>query len=758
MSLSSPEARRRLEAAFEDLRAGRIGQAREAAAKLLAAHPDHPGVCNLLALLALDEGAPQRAVEHLEHALRIDPNEPIYHCNLGQARRELNQLDEAIGSLRRALALKPDYLTAAINLGSAHFAAKDYAAALAAFESALKLAPDDALAKAYRADALRELGQIRSAVRAYEDALQSAPDLPHAVGNLGLTLLGTGQPERALELARRAVELEPLAGKAWMNLGTVLRVLGRLAEAMEAYAQASARTPESAELCTLIGGVWQEMDDLVQAEAWYEKALEREPERLETRCALASTICDAGDTTAAVDEFRAILAAHPDCFEAHLGLGDALWGEGDAEGAVAAMRAAVALRPENAGALAGLANIQASAGAVGEANASNRAALAVNPRCVPALSNLALNLRGKLPEPDARAMTELLKAEWPRQGTRASLHFGLAHYHDGRRDFVRAGEHAAAANALHTEFKRERGWRYEPEEYERHIDQMIAAFGPDFFQRTQGMGHDSDAPVFIVGMPRSGTTLTEQILASHPRAFGAGERNFASRAFHSLPALMGRATDVFDCLAEAGATEIRALADWHLGQLSGLVKKAVAETRGVDRIIDKMPDNYSLLGWIAAVFPNARIIHCRRDVRDVAVSCWMTPFKELRWAFDLRHIGHRIVQYERIMEHWRRVLPVPMLEIDYEETVADQAAQTRRLLDFVGLPWDEACLAFHRTERLVRTASVTQVRQPIYKGSLERWRNYEAALAPLLDCLGKRPLASEPPPACGRAPAKAPSR
>ncbi|MDR3406563.1 MAG: tetratricopeptide repeat protein [Chthoniobacter sp.] len=729
------DPRHRLEAAFEDLRAGRFQQAQQAADKLLAAYPDHPGVRNLLALVALDQGAPQRAAQHLEHAVRLDPREPIYHCNLGQARRELSQFDKAIESLRQALALKPNYLTAAMNLGSAHFAAKDYPAAVEAFESALKLAPADPLLKAYRADALRELGQIRAAIREYEEALRIDPNLAHAIGNLGLTLLGTGQSERALELARRAVELDPAAGTAWMNFGTVLRVLGRLEEAMEAYAQAHERLPDSAELCTQIGGVWQEMEDFVQAESWYSKALEAEPGRLETRCALASTVGTAGDSATAVEEFRQILVEHPDCFEAHLGLGDALWTEGDAAGAVAALRAAVALRPENAGALASLANIQASAGDVEEANASNRAALAINPRCVPALSNLALNLRGKLPEADATTMEQLLQADWPRQGPRATLHFGLAHYRDGRKDYPRAAEHTVAANTLHTEFKRERGWNYQPEEYERYIGRLIDAFRPDFFQRVQGLGRESETPVFIVGMPRSGTTLTEQILASHPRAFGAGERNFASRAFHSLPALVGRAAEAPECLVNAGAGEIRALADWHLEQLRIVLEKAGSEAGSVDRIVDKMPDNYSLVGWIVTMFPNAKIIHCRRDVRDVAVSCWMTPFKELRWAFDLRHIGLRILQYQRIMEHWRKVLPVPMLEIDYEETVADQAGQTRRLLDFVGLPWDDACLAFHKTERLVRTASVTQVRQPIYQRSLERWRHYESALSPLLEIL-----------------------
>ncbi|EDY17806.1 sulfotransferase [Chthoniobacter flavus Ellin428] len=735
MTHPTPDPRQRLEAAFEDLRAGRTKEAQQAADGLRRTFPDHAGVRNLLALIALDQQAPQRAAQHLEHAIRLDPREPIYHCNLGEARRALQEMDKAIESFRQALALKPDYLTAALNLGSAYFATKNYAAALAAFDRAIEISPANALAPAYRADALRELGQLREAIHGYEEALEIDPDLPHAVGNLGLLLLGVGQPERAVELARRATELEPHSGTAWMNLGNVLRSLDRLEEAMDAFAQAQEKMPDSAELCTLIGGIWQETDDLIQAESWYEKALEAEPGRLETRCALASTVAAAGDSTAAVEEFRQIVAEHPESFEAQLGLGNALWEEGEAEGAVAAMRAAAALRPENAGALASLASIQASAGDVEEANASNRAALAINPRCIPALSNLALNLRGKLPEADAHTMEDLLAAKWPRQGARASVHFGLAHYWDGRKEYVRAGEHAVAANALHSEFKRERGWHYEPVEYEQHIGQLISAFSPEFFRRTQGMGRDSEAPVFIVGMPRSGTTLTEQILASHPHVFGAGERNFAGRVFHSLPALLDRTTESAECLTDVGAAEIRALADWHLEQLQTLVEKA-GGSKSVERIVDKMPDNYSLLGWIVTAFPKARIIHCRRDVRDVAVSCWMTPFKEIRWAFDLRHIGQRILQYERIMEHWRKVLPVPMLEIDYEETVADQAGQTRRLLDFVGLPWDDACLEFHRTERLVRTASVTQVRQPIYKRSLERWRHYEPVLGPLLEILG----------------------
>jgi hypothetical protein len=153
------------------------------------------------------------------------------------------------------------------------------------------------------------------------------------------------------------------------------------------------------------------------------------------------------------------------------------------------------------------------------------------------------------------------------------------------------------------------------------------------------------------------------------------------------------------------------------------------------RVVDKMPDNYLMAGLIATLFPRARIVHCRRDVRDVALSCWMTRFRHITWASDLGHIAGRIANYQRLMEHWRQVLPVPMLEIDYEETVADLEGVARRLVAWCGLEWDPACLAFHENKRPVRTASVTQVRQPIYTRSVQRWRNYAEALAPLLAAL-----------------------
>jgi hypothetical protein len=254
---------------------------------------------------------------------------------------------------------------------------------------------------------------------------------------------------------------------------------------------------------------------------------------------------------------------------------------------------------------------------------------------------------------------------------------------------------------------------------------MMATCTREFFERAGGFGLETERPIFIVGLPRSGTTLTEQILANHSQVFGAGELALAHEGFRSLPERMDRDASALECLGQLDQETARLLAERHLDRLHELHAQA-------PRVVDKMPDNYLYLGLLAALFPKATFIHCRRDLRDVAVSCWMTHFRQVRWACDLEHIASRFRAYEGLMEHWRRVLPVPVLEVDYEETVADLEGVARRLVAWCGLEWEPACLSYHEGRRPVRTASVMQVRQPIYTHAVARWKHYEQALEPLL--------------------------
>jgi hypothetical protein len=257
---------------------------------------------------------------------------------------------------------------------------------------------------------------------------------------------------------------------------------------------------------------------------------------------------------------------------------------------------------------------------------------------------------------------------------------------------------------------------------------MIAVCTPDFFERVRGFGLESDLPVFVVGLPRSGTTLVEQILASHSQVFGAGEIKLGQ---NTMNALGGPGTDFIEGLGRLDRPTAQRLASRHLEKLRALSPAAL-------RIADKMPDNYLYLGPLASLFPLAKLIHCRRDLRDVAVSCWMTHFGELPWANDQQHMASRFQQYQRLMEHWRKVLPVPLLEVDYEETVGDLEGTARKLVAWCGLAWEPSCLEFHRAKRPVRTASAIQVRQPVFSTSVGRWKHYEQPLEWLLARLESR--------------------
>ena len=244
---------------------------------------------------------------------------------------------------------------------------------------------------------------------------------------------------------------------------------------------------------------------------------------------------------------------------------------------------------------------------------------------------------------------------------RSALQFGLAQVYDARGAYTEAAELLQQANVLAGAVARKRGQDYDAVAHGRFVDRMMAISTSAFFERASGFGLDSERPIFIIGLPRSGTTLTEQILASHSQIFGAGELRLARDEFEGLASRDNPAVDALAGLDQATA---RRLGERHLGRLQELNGDRL-------RVVDKMPDNYLYLGLLTVLFPRAKFIHCRRDLRDNAVSCWMTNFRAIRWANDPEHIVSRFHEYQRLMQHWREVLPVQLLDVDYEETVAD---------------------------------------------------------------------------------------
>jgi tetratricopeptide (TPR) repeat protein len=379
------------------------------------------------------------------------------------------------------------------------------------------------------------------------------------------------------------------------------------------------------------------------------------------------------------------------------------------------------LKPDFADAHNNLGSALEEIGELQAAEDSFRAALRHDSRFAFAHYKLAELLGGKFPEQDLAAQRRLLEETGLTDAQRLSLHFGLAQVLDARGEYAEAAQHLDRANSLQLSEWRKCGQEYDPKEHELFVTRMIAACTPDFFRRLRGFGLESELPVFVVGLPRSGTTLIEQVLASHSQVFGAGEIKLYG---DTMAALGGQGANFIEGLRRLDGQTARRLASRHLERIGALNHTAL-------RIVNKLPDNYLFLGLLAGLFPRAKFIHCRRDLRDAAVSCWMTHFQEIHWASDQQHIASRFHQYQRMMEHWRKVLPVPLLEADYEETVADLEGAARKLVAWCGLAWEPACLEFHQAKRPVRTASAIQVRQPIFRTSVGRWKHYELALASL---------------------------
>ena len=395
--------------------------------------------------------------------------------------------------------------------------------------------------------------------------------------------------------------------------------------------------------------------------------------------------------------------------------------------AVAHHRRALRLMPNHPDAQNNLGVVLQQMGDFAGAEKAFRAVLCRHPHHAEALWNLASLLRGKLPAADLAVLEKRLTEANLNKVDRSKLLFGLAQVYDAKREYDKAAARLREGNSLEAALRRQGGRDYNIAENLRFVDKLIATFSPAFFERTRGFGLETERPVFIVGLPRSATTLIEQILAAHSQVFGAGETQLAREAFLTLGTPPNE-NNAFAALPGLQPDVIRRLAQRHLDELSTLNGTAA-------RVVDKMPGNYVYLGLLATMFPRAKFIHCRRDLRDVAVSCWMTRFRDVRWTNDPEHIVACFRDYQRLMEHWRAVLPVSVLEVNYEETVADLPGVARRLVEWCGLDWEPACLNFHEGKQPINTASFLQVRQPIYSNSVARWRNYERDLGPMFAAL-----------------------
>jgi tetratricopeptide (TPR) repeat protein len=412
-------------------------------------------------------------------------------------------------------------------------------------------------------------------------------------------------------------------------------------------------------------------------------------------------------------------------------LGTVLQDLGQHERAVECYQRALVLKPEFAKAANNLAHAFKELGLLDQAIAQFQETLKLCPDYAPAYYNLSEFVAvgryhfttGELARIEAIRTSERYSAY-----ERSVCAFALATVRNKEGRYDEAFTYYQEANDLRKRLLRERNADYDGQSHEALVDRVIAAYDRSYFARVREWGVTTDLPVFIVGMPRSGSTLVEQILASHPQVFGAGETGEVPRfisdfAFEAAGVPYARPVVTDPSAARSLATDYLERI-WRLGN-------------GAARVTIKTLENYLHLGVIVTLFPNARIIHCRRDPLDVCVSCYFQNFKNLNFAWSLQDIGVFHRAYTKLMDHWSRALPVAIHDVHYEELIQDQEKVTRRLLDFCGLEWDERCLAFFQTRRVVCTASTVQVRKPISSRAIGRWKHYRAHLQPLFQALGR---------------------
>ncbi len=527
-------------------------------------------------------------------------------------------------------------------------------------------------------------------------------DLGRALNNLRRH----GDAEHAF---RAALEAQPGNADLHFFLGHVLRAQGRLDDAQVQLEQACQLDASMVRARQALAGVVAERGDLPRAVDLYRLALELAPEHWPTRLNLAGVLEVSGRGDEAAVEYQTILADVPDQVDAHLAYASLMLSRGDVSAAAEHFAQTLALTPDNEPAIAGLASahelrndIEAGWRLVAPLIDSGRASADVRHAAARLLRRQgnhewALTLLEPLPRDASLGWSQ-----------RPQLYFTLGEIHDELGDADAAFENFRRANALSG------ATTFDPERHRNEVDRSIAAFGAAASNRR--IPARDPFPVFIVGMPRSGTSLVEQILATHSLVHAGGERVELPR----VAAQLRREPELTDSSLIDAASQYR--------RRYGPVPDAVAA------MTDKLPVNFMHLGLIERLFPNARVIHCRRHPLDTMLSIYFQNFNPLSQPFasDLEHIAAWYDQYTRLMAHWRSVLQLPLIEIDYEDLVARQEPVTRELLGFLALPWEENCLRFFDTPRDVTTASYAQVRKPMYSTSVGRHRRYSSHLGSLV--------------------------
>jgi tetratricopeptide (TPR) repeat protein len=672
--------------------AGELMRAERICRQLIASRPGMPDAHNLLGVVLNGLGQADAAVASIGLAIRLSPRTPSFYSNLGEVERQRGNLDEAQAALAKALELNPDSPEAYSNLGIVHFDRQEFEEAAACYEKAIALQPEFPEAFNNLGNAYRALDRRTDAVACYQRAVTQRDGYAEAYNNMAAALRDAQDFESAEHAYRKAIQQKPGYIDAYNNLAIMLASQDRTEDALRYLAE----------------------------------ALKLDEKHVPSLINVARVQLKRGAHDIAQQAANMAIGLDLKKAEPHVVLAEIQHELDHPEIAIVHIERAVELEPEAADIRSFYGVLLKSVGRIDEARTEVRKAIDISPKLYSAYANLNdLETFGAdhdlLPK-----MEELFaEAEDPEADRYIPLHFAFGKALEDAGDYPRALHHYQTGARL-----RRAQLKYDEADTLGFFDQIMATFPREIFENRPFEGNPSTKPVFIIGMPRSGSTLVEQILSSHPKVFGAGEIKVLNR---SLGALRDRFPSIPKFPAMVGMLEpdhYRQVANSYLAEVEGKAGDA-------ERITDKLLTNFYFAGLITLLWPNARIIHTRRNPVDTCLSAYSKLFKDdMAHSYEFGELGRYYRKYEELMRHWDKVLPAGvMMTIDYEAVTEDLETNARALVDCVGLKWDKACLAFHQSARAVKTASVAQVRKPIYKTSVERWRRYGDGLAPLLEAL-----------------------
>ena len=661
---------------------GQLGAVVEQAQALTEQYPEAFVVWNLLGAASAQTGKLAQAINALQRVIAIKPDSADAYNNMGNALQDLGELEEAIASYEKALSLKPDYVEACYNKGITLQGQGKLGEAIASYEKALSLKPDHIEVYNNIGNALQDQGKLYEAIASYEKALSLKPDYAEAHNNMGVALKDQGKFDEAIAPLQKALSLKPDYAEAHNNMGVALQSLGKLEEAIASYEKALSLKPDYVDAYYNKGNALQNQSKFEEAIACYNKALSLKPDYAEAHDNMGATFHKLGELEEAIAYYQKALSLKPDYAEAHNNMGVALKDQGKLEEAILSYSKALLLKPDYAG----------------------------------ALRNLSSLIKYKHDDPQVAVVRELIQRSDLIEDDRCHLYFTYAKMNEDLGNLDVAFENYVAGGKL-----RQKLLSYDFKQDKRNFDQ-IKNTAPKLKKLAVNELIEAAprTPIFILGMLRSGTTLVEQIISNHSQVHGAGELPFLG--------LFGSSLSLGNQMINSD--NILQIRNAYLGEL-------VKVSSGAPFVTDKMPHNFQNIALISKALPEAKVIHVKRDP---AATCWSNfkhyfSAKGIGYSYDLKDTVGFFKLYQDLMDFWDQQYSDQIYHLDYDTLTVDQDFETRKLIEYLELGWEDACLYPQDNKRSVRTASQQQVRQKVYTGSSQAWRKFEPFLNGIFDGL-----------------------